>query len=60
VIVRLAEPAGDVPADGATPGIRDAMLALHDRCSEAELEVIADWPARAGQALTELSARERR
>ncbi len=36
------------------------MLTLHDRYSEAELEVIADWLARAGQALTELSAREPR
>jgi DNA-binding MarR family transcriptional regulator len=60
VIVRLAEPAGDSPANGATLGIRDAMLTLHDRYSEAELEVIADWLARAGQALTELSTREHR
>ncbi|GGP04081.1 MarR family transcriptional regulator [Nonomuraea glycinis] len=60
VIVRLAEPSGDIPTDGAALGIRDVMLTLHDRYSEAELEVIADWLARAGQALTELSAREPR
>lgn len=60
VIVRLTEPSSAVPANGAALGIRDAMLALHDRYSEAELEVIADWLARAGQSLTELSAREHR
>ncbi|WP_336207284.1 MarR family winged helix-turn-helix transcriptional regulator [Nonomuraea sp. LPB2021202275-12-8] len=56
VIVRPTEMPGTVPATGAPLGIRDAMLDLHSRYSESELEVIADWLARAGRTLTELAA----
>ncbi|MDA0567653.1 MarR family transcriptional regulator [Streptomonospora sp. S1-112] len=58
VVVRLAEGAAGagVHGGGVPMGLAEAMTALHGRYSEAELEIIDDWLARAGAVLTEVAA----
>jgi len=57
VIVRTSDASGGAPLGVAELGIRDSMVALHSRYSDAELEVIADWLARAGATVNEIAAR---
>ncbi|GAA4526892.1 MULTISPECIES: MarR family winged helix-turn-helix transcriptional regulator [Nonomuraea] len=57
VIVRPATEPEPGPATGDQLGIAQAMLAMHERYSEAELEVIADWLHRVTQTLNELASR---
>ncbi|HIY40775.1 MAG TPA: MarR family transcriptional regulator [Candidatus Nocardiopsis merdipullorum] len=40
----------------ARPGIREAMIALHERYSEEELAIIVDWVERVGHTLEDLIA----
>lgn len=56
VVVRPAELAAAAPASALPERIRAAMLALHARYSEAELEVIADWLRDATGTLNALAA----
>lgn len=55
-MVRPAELTDAAPASALPENIRAAMLALHARYSEAELEVIADWLRRATETLHTLAA----
>ena len=55
-MVRPAELAAAAPASALPERIRAAMLALHARYSEAELEVIADWLRDATGTLNALAA----
>lgn len=56
VIVRPAsEPATE--GEQSSTGLREAMVALHDHYSTAELEIISDWLARLGDTLAELAER---
>lgn len=56
VIVRPAELAAADPGSSFPEGMRTAMLALHDRYSEAELEVVADWLRRTTRTLNDLAS----
>jgi DNA-binding MarR family transcriptional regulator len=56
IVVRPAAQDTAPSSDAASLGIRDAMLTLHARYSEAELEVIADWLAHAGATLARLAS----
>lgn len=56
VVVRPAGLADAAPGAAFPEGMRNAMLALHDRYSPAELEVIADWLHRTTRTLHELAA----
>ncbi|MEV4104293.1 MarR family transcriptional regulator [Nonomuraea sp. NPDC049649] len=57
VIVRPATTPEPGPATGDQLGIAQAMLALHERYSEAELKVIADWLHRTTETLHDLASR---
>jgi Transcriptional regulators len=56
VIVRPAELAAADPRSGFPEGMRTTMIALHDRYSDDELAVIADWLRRTTRTLHELAA----
>lgn len=57
VIVRPATTPEPGPAIRDQLGIAQAMLALHERYSEAELKVIADWLHRTTETLHDLASR---
>lgn len=59
VVVRLRAGEPDLPQD-TSPGMREAMTALHEGYSAAELEIIADWLGRVGTALDEVASHSRR
>lgn len=54
VVVRLcAEPQEE---RAPSPGMRDAMTAVHEHYSDAQLAVIADWLDRVGAALDDVAS----
>ncbi|MFG1945815.1 MarR family winged helix-turn-helix transcriptional regulator [Nonomuraea sp. NPDC048826] len=57
VIVRPAVEPEPGPATGDQLGIAQAMVKLHERYSERELEVIADWLHRTTETLNDLASR---
>ncbi|MGI5267648.1 MarR family winged helix-turn-helix transcriptional regulator [Nonomuraea sp. CA-218870] len=57
VIVRPATSPEPGPATGDQLGIAQAMTAMHERYTESELKVIADWLHRATNTLNDLATR---